>query len=475
MIHKFIIDRQNMSVSFYHHRFFFVGCITLGISALVACSTPKHATPTQPHTQAPLIISPVSAVAPTVTPISITPQPTTPQPTRIVVTPATTQPNSTPTHSVTQPARHYATFNEWKQDFIQRAITQGYSASIINNLMTSANLDNSVIALDKKQAEFTKMPWEYLDSAVSTTRISQGKSKLNSHASLLDSIQHRYGVPKHIVVAIWGMESSYGAGTGTTNLINALSSLAFDGRRREFAESQLLSMATMIQQGDVSPSQLTGSWAGGMGHTQFIPSTWLSQGIDGNHDGKKSPWVIADALSSTANYLANSGWIDGLDAFYEVRLPTNFNYALIGQSHSLDDWRNFGLTYVTGSQLNGTAHAQLWLPAGIHGPALLTTKNFEVIKVYNNSTSYALAVALLGKRLKGESNIVTGWPRHERPLSRQQILTLQQTLTQRGYDTQGIDGVAGANTRRAFARWQADNGKIADGFISQNSAQSLIW
>lgn len=232
-------------------------------------------------------------------------------------------------------------------------------------------------------------------------------------------------------------------------------------------------MLTMIQRGDVSASELKGSWAGGMGHTQFIPSTWLNQGVDGNNDGRKHPWTVSDALSSTANYLANSGWVRGVEAFYEVRLPDGFNHTLIGQKQSFNDWQKAGILVPNAPK--GDTLAELWLPAGINGPALLTTPNFDVIKVYNNSSSYALGVSLLGKRLAGKGGINASWPRHEKSLSSAQIKRLQEVLTARGYDTGVADGVAGANTRRAFARWQADNGKIPDGFISQNSASSLIW
>ena len=270
------------------------------------------------------------------------------------------------------------------------------------------------------------------------------------------------------------MESSYGAAMGSTDLVSALSSLAYDGRRRSFAENELIAMTQMIERGDASPSQLKGSWAGGMGHTQFIPSTWINYGVDGNNDGIKNPWTVSDALSSTANYLASSGWVRGLDAYYEVRLPTGFNPALIGQKLPLDTWKSHGLNSPSGESFGGSAIAEIWLPAGINGPALLITPNFDVIKVYNNSSSYALGVSLLAKRLSGKSGLIASWPRHERPLSNHQIQSLQQALTSRGYDTGGIDGIAGANTRRAFARWQADNGRVPDGFISQNSVTGLI-
>lgn len=370
---------------------------------------------------------------------------------------------------------YYGSFDEWRTDFIERAIARGYDRQAVNSLMASASINQRVIELDRSQAEFTKMPWEYVESAVSSNRVSQGKSKLADNISVLNAAENLYGTPKEVVTAIWGMESSFGGGMGSMDLVNALSSLAFDGRRRDFAENQLLSMISMVNRGDASLSQFKGSWAGGMGHTQFIPSTWIEQGVDGNGDGRKNPWSSADALSSTASYLANSGWVRGLPAFYEVRLPAGFDYKLLNAGkRSLDAWRAAGLTAVD-QNFSGVQEAELWLPAGKNGPALLLTKNFDVIKVYNNSSSYALGVALLAKRIAGGSNIQASWPKHEQPLSRTQVQNLQRNLTAKGYDTKGVDGVAGANTRLAFARWQADNGQIPDGFISQNSASSLVW
>lgn len=369
--------------------------------------------------------------------------------------------------------RQYGSFYDWKQQFIARAATT-HNAHQVQSLLGSASLNEQVIRLDGNQAEFAKMPWEYLDSAVSSSRVNLGIQKRREMLDVLTRAENRYGVPASIVTAIWGIESSYGAVMGNTDLVNALSSLAYEGRRRTWAESQLLSMLTLINRGDIQPYQLKGSWAGGMGHTQFIPSTWLNEGVDGDNDGRRNPFSAADALSSTASYLANSGWVANLPAYYEVRLPSSFNYQLIGTTHTLDAWQAIGITGV-GQPITGNHLATLWLPAGINGPALLTTKNFDVIKVYNNSSNYALAVALLANRINQRSGLVTSFPRHEQPLSSHQVQRLQNTLTQQGYDTKGIDGVIGSNTRNAFARWQADNGQIPDGFISQSSARSLLW
>lgn len=403
-------------------------------------------------------------------------QPTTAKPASVVAQKSVVVQKPVPTNTPSMTSQsHYATFTEWKHDFIHRALAKGINTNSLNSLMSNATLNQRVIELDRSQAEFTKMPWEYVESAASSNRISQGRSKLTENLSILTSAESIYGTPKEITAAIWGMESSYGAGMGSMDLVNALSSLAYDGRRREFAENQLLAMLLMIERGDVAASQLKGSWAGGMGHTQFIPTTWIQESIDGDADGRKNPWNRQDALTSTASYLANAGWIRGLQPFYEVRLPTGFDFLQLNSKRSLDAWKALGLVSASGEYFGGVHDAQLWLPAGQYGPALLLTKNFEVIRVYNNSSSYALGVSLLAKKIAGGNDLIQSWPRHEQPLSRTQIINLQKNLTAQGYDTQGIDGVAGSNTRQAFARWQAANGQIPDGFISQRTAGHLVW
>ncbi|MGO3876360.1 MAG: lytic murein transglycosylase [Psychrobacter celer] len=367
----------------------------------------------------------------------------------------------------------YGSFSDWKSDFSMRAMASGYDAQTIRRLLDLAYLNQQVISLDSGQPEFSKMLWEYVDSAVSDGRVSTGKRKFAEQRAFLSQLQSQYGVNAEIIAAIWGMESSYGAVTGNSSIPSSLASLAYDGRRQEFAETQLLSLASLLQRGDVSWSQLDGSWAGGMGQTQFIPDTWLKQGVDGDGDGHRNPWATGDALASTANYLSNSGWVRGLAPFYEVRIPASFDYAVVGSKQSAARWAALGIDTIDDVSLDANTQMELWLPAGKDGPALLLSPNFDVIKVYNNSSSYALGVSLLGKALAGQGGLYKSWPRYERPLSTVQVRNLQQRLTSMGYDTKGADGIVGTNTRRAFQRWQADNGQTPDGFITQRSAASL--
>ncbi|MFB2577829.1 lytic murein transglycosylase [Acinetobacter sp. c2-A9] len=368
----------------------------------------------------------------------------------------------------------FSNFDEWKQSFIQRAIATGHSASQVQFMMANAQYIGNVVSLDRRQPEFSQMPWSYADSATSSSRVSGGRNGYQNQQALLDRLESQYGVPASIITAIWGMESGCGHAWGSTDLVSALSTLAYDGRRREFAEQQLIAMLTLVERGDVTWDNLKGSWAGGMGHTQFIPTTWIEHGVDGNNDGHKNPWNVTDALSSTASYLGRSGWVRGLQPYYEVQLPNGFDYRQSATKKTLAEWQALGVRFNQATP-SGDTILELWLPAGYQGPALLTSRNFEVIRVYNNSSSYALGVSMLGRAIIGAPTLQASWPRQEQGLSSSQAMLLQQRLTALGFDTKGADGVIGNNTRAAFQRWQAANGQIADGFISQNSARSLLY
>lgn len=365
-------------------------------------------------------------------------------------------------------------FEQWKAQFKQRALIAGIDAALIARLIEPAQENPRIVEQDRKQPEFVKMPWQYLDSAITPQRIQTGRKRYQENEILLNAISQRSGVPAEIIVAIWGIESGFGQHTGNADLANALATLAYEGRRREFAEQQLLSLLTLLQSGDVEWSQLKGSWAGGMGQTQFIPTTWQQFGVDADGDGQRNPWQMADALASTAHYLSASGWIKGLPWGYEVTLPQSFSYELLGQSLPLSDWAAMGLVSLRGEDFSKQQQAaELWLPAGVEGPALLLTKNFRVIRVYNNSSHYALAIALLGDAIVGRGDLQTAWPRHEQALNTLQVKQLQMRLTQLGFDTKGSDGILGNNTRAAFALWQSANGQIPDGFISQRTVSGV--
>ncbi|MDO4777066.1 MAG: lytic murein transglycosylase [Cardiobacteriaceae bacterium] len=379
------------------------------------------------------------------------------------------------TGQMPQPPVNPANFADWKAHFRARAIAHGIAPETVDRLLVDAQESESVLRLDRKQPEFSKMIWSYLDSAVADKRVRDGRRHFQAEHVLLQGLQAHYGVPAEIIAAIWGMETSYGANTGSSHLPSALSTLAYDGRRREFAEKQLLALMQLLEKGDVRWDQLVGSWAGGMGQTQFIPTTYWDNAVDGNGDGVRNLWDRADALASTANYLSRSGWQAGLPWGYEVVLPQAFDFAALGQTLTFSQWQQYGLLLADGRRLPGSAaQAKLWLPAGHQGPAFLLTKNFDVIRVYNNSSSYALGIGLLGDAIAGRAGLQAAWPRAAQPLSREQVIRLQTRLTAQGFDTQGTDGVLGEKTREAFRHWQAANGQVPDGFVSLDNAQPLL-
>ncbi|MBV7435612.1 lytic murein transglycosylase [Cardiobacteriaceae bacterium TAE3-ERU3] len=375
--------------------------------------------------------------------------------------------------SVPVVTQQYSSFADWRQSFIQRAIARGINPQTVNAVMAGADYQQSIANLDGKQPEFSKHIWSYLDSAVSDSRIRQGQQNFNQQRNLLNNLAQRYGVPPEIVTAIWGLETSYGANTGNSDLASALSTLAYDGRRRDFAENQLIAMMQLVESGDIEPQQLRGSWAGGMGQTQFIPTTYAAHAVDGDGDGRRNLWTTADALASTASYLSESGWQLGLPWGIEVSLPIGFSDQYVGATLPWSSWQALGVQATSGG-LPANAQATLWLPGGVHGPAFLTTKNFDVIKVYNNASSYALAVSLLGDAIVGRASLHTTWPRSAQPLSTAQVTALQQRLQALGFDPGKADGILGANTRSAFQAWQRSQGIFADGFVAEQTTQGLF-
>jgi membrane-bound lytic murein transglycosylase B len=362
-----------------------------------------------------------------------------------------------------------AGFNDWVQDFARRAQRQGIPFEVVRNALTGIRYDDRIVALDRNQAEFSKQLWEYLDSAVSANRISTGRSMVARHGATLDRIEGRYGVEKETVVAIWGLESAYGGYKGNTDTISALATLAYDGRRGDFFEDELMAALQIVADGDTAPRAMRGSWAGAMGHTQFMPSSYLAHAVDFTGDGRRDIWGDdpTDALASTAAYLRGFGWTKGQPWGVEVRLPQGFDYALAGAGEkSVAAWSRLGVRGADGSALPNHGQARLLLPAGANGPAFLTFANFDVIKRYNASTSYALAVGHLGDRIGGAGDFRQSWPRGDRALSADEKRDLQRRLTARGFSTNGIDGKVGPDTIAAIRRYQQAAGLVPDGYAS---------
>lgn len=368
-------------------------------------------------------------------------------------------------------------FENWLVTFKPRAMASGISEATWANATRGIRYNPKVIERDRNQAEFTKTIWQYLDSAVSDTRIENGRAALREHAALLNQIEARYGVEKEVVVAVWGMESNFGNNRGKVLIVPALATLAYDGRRGNFFAQQFIDALKIIQAGDTDARHMTGSWAGAMGHTQFIPSSYLSFAVDFTGDGKRDIWSDnpADALASTAAYLARSGWSKGQPWGVEVRLPQGFNFNLAGKKtkKSPSDWAALGVRTMGGGTVPNYGPASILLPAGADGPALMIFGNFTAISRYNNADAYVIGVGHLSDRLKGAGPFVHPWPRDARSLTQAERSELQTRLTALGYDTQGTDGMIGANSISAIEAYQRANGLAPDGYASLSLLERL--
>ena len=370
-------------------------------------------------------------------------------------------------------------FSHWKTDFINRAAHKGYDRDHVSRLILPAKINELALDRNKKQPEFSKPIWSYVDGAASADRLNKGRAKLSEQRGTFDKVESRYQVPRHILTAIWGLESAYGRIMGNHDIISALSTFAFEGRRQKFGEQQLFAVLDMLERKEVRAEQLTGSWAGAMGMTQFIPTTFRDYAVDFDGNGNKDLWQNeGDALGSAAHYLSRHGWRYNEPVLTEVSVTQNFDYSLVeGGKKSVSDWAALGVRPVGGQNWSAAAKAldaKLIAPGGHRGPKLLTFKNFDVIKKYNNSTSYAMGITVLGEALRGRSAITTDWPRSDKPLSFTNKKALQTKLNALGYNVGGVDGQIGPNTRKAIRAWQASQGLPADGYMEQTLLQRLI-
>jgi membrane-bound lytic murein transglycosylase B len=349
------------------------------------------------------------------------------------------------------------------------AIAAGISPSVFDAAFQGLTADASLLDLLTAQPEHVMAPWDYMGRIISDKRIAEGRQKLAEHKAVLDEIEAKLGVDRHVVVAIWGIESSYGALPGKRPIVRSLATLAVaDPRRPAFWRKELLAALQIIQRGDVAADRMWGSWAGAMGHTQFMPSSFLAHAIDFDGDGHRDIWQsVADALGSTATYLKRSGWQTGEAWGLEVVLPAGFEYRLAAPRDARDpaEWRALGLEPPAGSDWPAAlSRPSLVLPAGMHGPAFLVGGNFQAILKYNNATLYALAVGHLADRLAGRPALAALWPTNDPPLDRAGRKELQERLAREGHAVGSIDGIIGDGTRNAVRAWQGQQGMPADGW-----------
>lgn len=368
------------------------------------------------------------------------------------------------------------TFAECRDAIATAARSRGVSQGVIDAQLSGLSADPAVLAATRNQSEFVKPIWAYLDATIDAARIAEGQRKLRDWATVLDGIEARYGVDRDTLVAFWGVESHYGTVLEDAGIVRpvvrSLATLACgDDTRADYWRTELLAALGILARGDAPPERLTGSWAGAMGHTQFMPTVYDAHAVDFDGDGRRDIWTsVPDALASTANYLRTMGWRPGEAWGEEVLLPEGFDHALADETteRSLSEWRNLGVVPARPRPgADETRRATLVVPAGARGPAFLLLPNFRVILRYNTALAYGLTVAHLSDRLRGAPAFTRDWPRGDRPLTNPERTELQTLLEQRGHSAGGIDGKIGPRTRAAIRAFQAGAGTVPDGYADE--------
>ena len=376
----------------------------------------------------------------------------------------------------------HAAMDAWRNDFTTRALAAGHDRALVKSLLedirpltlwlgpTETVVETQTAPSD--QAEFAKPIWDYLATPLGSNRITTGQQKQAANSATLQAIEARYGVDRQVLMAIWGMETNFGGFMGRDDAANALANMAVEGRRQSLAESELFALMKILENGDARRGDLIAGWAGAMGQTQFMPSTYVAHAVDFDGDGRKDVWNSeADALGSAANYLARSGYMKGQPWGIEVLVPEGFDYSLAdGTERRMETWTSAGLSPIRGGsfETGGADVAELWLPAGASGPKFLLFKNFNVFKTYNRADSYALAVGLSGDMIAGKGGPVASWPTQLAPLTVADIKDLQTGLNALGYDAGVADGIAGRRTKVALQQFQKARGFLADGYPTKD-------
>lgn len=378
------------------------------------------------------------------------------------------------------PALADRNFQAWIENFYSEAAKAGISRKVYNTAFAGVKEpDPDVLRKATYQPEFTTKVWDYLDSRVNPHTVANGRRMAAEHARLLTALENHFNVNRHVLLAIWSMESNYGAVLEKPDRLHhvprALATLAYaDQKRAKFARNQLIAALKILQSGDVTTRQLTGSWAGAMGHTQFIPTSYLLYAIDADGDGKRDIWhSVPDALATAANLLAKNGWQPGKTWGYEAVVPASAR-KYMGQTKTLAQWAALGLVRPNGKAFpRGDDRAELKMPAGPAGPGFLMTKNFSVIKRYNASDSYALAVGQLADEIAGHGSMQQRWPRPPGMLDMREKFELQSRLKELGYYNGEVDGNFGSGSKSAITALQSRLGMSANGEPSMQLLEAL--
>jgi lytic murein transglycosylase len=375
--------------------------------------------------------------------------------------------HAAPTRAAAEAAPSEQAFRQFVADLWPAAEARGVSRATFEAAFADVTFDPKVVAHTRNQAEFVAPIWRYVAGAVNDARVQRGRAKAEEERAWLAKADAAYGVDPGVVMGVWGMETEFGAFAGTDNVIRALASLAFVRYGGDYCRSELIAALAILEKGDVDRREMRGSWAGAMGQTQFMPSSFLAYAVDFEGHGRRDIWNSApDAIGSIANYLSRHGWIAGAPWGFEVRLPEGFRLA-DADSSRLAPFSSFaerGVARADGGALPRTGEARLLIPAGLHGPIFLVTANFWTIKSYNDSTAYALGVAQLGDAIMGRGAVRARWPVHDAVLSEPEIRDMQTRLRELGYDAGEVDGRVGEALRAALRAYQESIGAPPDGY-----------
>ena len=350
------------------------------------------------------------------------------------------------------PAAAQSDFRACLAGLKSQAAAKGVSGATYDAATAGVQPDMKILELMDNQPEFKTPIWDYLGFLVDEERVEEGRAAMRKWGAALAQAEARFGVDRHVIAGVWGVESNFGKDIGGRPLVQSLATLScVPNRRQGYFRGEFFATLQSIQRGDVAANRLNGSWAGAFGHTQFMPSTFLRLAVDLDGDGRRDVVdSVPDALGSTANFLKKAGWVTGLPWGYEVRLPSGYGGTSgRGNKRPLSAWAAAGITRIDGRPLSGDYNAGLLLPAGANGPAFLVTRNFDALYSYNAAESYGLAIAILSERLRGNPGIRTAWPTDDPPLSRAERRELQRLLAARGYDVGEPDGKIGQKTRDA--------------------------
>lgn len=380
-------------------------------------------------------------------------------------------------------AQPIESFDSFISSLEAKAVAAGVSREVYREVTANMTPDPNVPDLVTAQPEFSTPMWEYLDSRVTSGRISRGRDAIAANASLFEATGKLYGVDPYILGAIWGVETDYGAVLSNSKLIRpiirSLATLVHQRRSRLVEdEADFIAALLLLQQGGLAAGELVGSWAGAIGHLQVNPSNVLRHGTDGDNDGAVDLHnSLADALATSAKYLSALGYRPGLDWGFEVDVPSGFDYLLATRQEMrpISFFAERGVNRVKGREFADlSTPVFLYAPTGANGPKFLMTENYLVLKGYNFSDSYALSVANLTDRLKGGGAFVHSWPRNTEFPNLNQRKAIQQALISLGLYEGAVDGRIGPISQAAYARFQASQGEVADGFITLHSYEELM-